>query len=103
MTFETRRVVPANHPSLPGHFPGAPIVPAVVILDEIAAALAEWQPDNQLTGMTAVKFLSPLQPDQPFTILLSMRDGVLNEIDVSCRADDRLVVQGRLLVGRRPI
>ncbi len=27
--------IPADHPSLPGHFPGRPIVPAVVILDEV--------------------------------------------------------------------
>ena len=40
MTFEVRRMIGADHPSLPGHFPGAAIVPGVVILDEIVAALA---------------------------------------------------------------
>jgi 3-hydroxyacyl-[acyl-carrier-protein] dehydratase len=44
MSFEIRRAIPADHPSLAGHFPGAPVVPGVVILDEIAAALAEWRP-----------------------------------------------------------
>jgi 3-hydroxyacyl-[acyl-carrier-protein] dehydratase len=39
MNFEGRRTISADHPSLPGHFPGTPIVPGVVILDEILAAL----------------------------------------------------------------
>ena len=43
MTFEAIRLIRANHPSLPGHFPGAPLVPGVVILDEVIAALAEWR------------------------------------------------------------
>ena len=43
MTFEVTRAIRADHPSLPGHFPGTPLVPGVVILDEIVAALAEWR------------------------------------------------------------
>jgi 3-hydroxymyristoyl/3-hydroxydecanoyl-(acyl carrier protein) dehydratase len=30
---EATFAVPASHPSLPGHFPGAPVVPGVVVLD----------------------------------------------------------------------
>ena len=33
--FET----PADHPRLPGHFPGQPIVPGVVVLDHVLAAI----------------------------------------------------------------
>src|SRR5437879_10590804 len=40
MSFEISRAIRADHPSLAGHFPGTPIVPGVVILDEVAAALA---------------------------------------------------------------
>src|SRR5437868_5279247 len=65
MQFELCRTIPADHPSLPGHFPDAPIVPAVVILDEVIAALAEWRGQCQLTAIPTVKFLAPLKPDQP--------------------------------------
>ena len=37
MTFQATRIIRADHPSLPGHFPGAPLVPGVVILDEVIA------------------------------------------------------------------
>ena len=74
MTFEAIRIIRANHPTLPGHFPGAPLVPGVVILDEVLAALIEWHQDSQLTGIRMVKFLAPLQPEQAFTISLSARN-----------------------------
>jgi 3-hydroxyacyl-[acyl-carrier-protein] dehydratase len=54
MTFEVRRAISADHPSLPGHFPDAPLVPGVVILDEVLGALLEWRVDCQLTGIRTV-------------------------------------------------
>ena len=35
--LEFRLLIAADHPSLPGHFPGQPVVPGVVILDEVSA------------------------------------------------------------------
>ena len=58
----------ANHPSLPGHFPGNPVVPGVVILDEVIHALAQWQPQLQVVGFNTVKFLQPLLPGETFNI-----------------------------------
>jgi 3-hydroxymyristoyl/3-hydroxydecanoyl-(acyl carrier protein) dehydratase len=55
--------ISAQHPSLPGHFPGQPIVPGVVLLDRIAAA-AEQAGWGFLCRIAAVKFLAPLLPEQ---------------------------------------
>jgi len=96
MSFETSRAIRADHPSLAGHFPGAPIVPGVVILDEVAAALAEWRKDCHLTGIRAVKFVLPLKPEQPFTICLTAVKDAETEVDFCCRVDGRMVVEGRL-------
>ena len=101
--FEVQRCIPATHASLPGHFPGAPIVPAVVIVDEINAALTEWRHDYQTVGINTLKFLAPLKPDQSFVISLSARDRPADEVDVVCRVDATVIVRGRLLVRRRPI
>ena len=68
MNPERRCAIPADHPSLAGHFPGDPIVPGVVILDEVVRAFQDWRPDQRLIGMPMVKFLAPLRPEQPFTV-----------------------------------
>ena len=96
MNFEGRRTIGADHPSLPGHFPGTPIVPGMVILDEILAALTEWRRGSHVTAIRAVKFLAPLKPQQPFTICLSAGQDAEDEVDFSCRVDDRVIVEGRL-------
>ncbi len=98
MNFEVHRTIDADHPSLLGHFPGAPVVPGVVILDEIVAALTEWREDSRLTAMRAVKFLAPLKPDQPFTICLSRGHDADGEVHFWCRVEDRVIVEGRLQV-----
>ena len=98
MTFEAIGIIRANHPTLPGHFPGSPLVPGVVILDEVIAALIEWRSDSQLTAIRLVKFLAPLAPEQAFTICLSATNERASEINFCCRAGDRIIVEGRLEV-----
>jgi 3-hydroxymyristoyl/3-hydroxydecanoyl-(acyl carrier protein) dehydratase len=98
MIFEVSRAIRADHPSLPGHFPGTPVVPGVVILDEILAALLEWRQGFHLTGVRTVKFLVPLKPEQPFTIYFSTEDDDAGEVNFSCRIEDQMIVEGRLEV-----
>ena len=98
MTFEAIRLIRANHRSLPGHFPGAPLVPGVVILVEVIAVLAEWQQNSQLNGIRMVKFLAPLQPEEAFTISLSLKNDHAAEVNFCCRVEDRIIVEGQLEV-----
>ena len=98
MRFEVLRLIHADHPSLPGHFPGAPLVPGVVILDEVIAAIDEWRRDSQLSGVRSVKFLAPLNPEQPFTISISATGKDAGEVSFCCRVDERVIVEGRLAV-----
>jgi 3-hydroxyacyl-[acyl-carrier-protein] dehydratase len=98
MRFEVRRKIGADHPSLPGHFPGAPIVPGVVILDEILAALTQWREDSDVTAISTVKFLVPLKPEQPFTVCLAASDHEEGQVAFHCHVEDRVIVEGRLQV-----
>jgi 3-hydroxymyristoyl/3-hydroxydecanoyl-(acyl carrier protein) dehydratase len=98
MHFEVRRMIGADHPSLPGHFPGAPIVPGVIILDEILAALSEWRRDSRVTVISAVKFLAPLKPDQPFMIYLDLSEHAKSQVAFRCHVEGRVIVEGRLQI-----
>lgn len=67
MTF----TVPADHPALPGHFPGRPVVPGVVVLDHVLAAI-ERMHGNDLgpLRLPQVKFVRPLLPGETARIEL---------------------------------
>jgi 3-hydroxymyristoyl/3-hydroxydecanoyl-(acyl carrier protein) dehydratase len=61
MEFDFR--VAADHPSLPGHFPGRPLVPGVLLLDHVLQALSRLT-GRDGTGLRQVKFLSALLPGE---------------------------------------
>ena len=57
--------VAADHPAYAGHFPGQPILPGVVLLDEALFALAVLQARADATAqIKSAKFLSPVQPGE---------------------------------------
>ena len=60
--------ISALHPSLPGHFPGRPIVPGAVLLQCVIEAAAEANPGCAISGVRRIKFLSMLSPEQAFSI-----------------------------------
>ncbi|HEY0334645.1 MAG TPA: hypothetical protein VGC74_13185 [Stenotrophomonas sp.] len=55
---------------MPGHFPGRPVVPGVVVLDQVLQALAQQGWVEGALRLPQVKFLQPLLPDQSAEILL---------------------------------
>lgn len=69
--FEFAGCIPADHPALPGHFPGYSITPGVVLLNHVALACAHWQAGARIVSWPQVKFVSPLLPEEPFVIRLT--------------------------------
>ena len=59
----------AEHPALAGHFPGAPILPGVLLLDEMLRAVEQ---ERASTGMLwrigAAKFVKPVRPGDTLTL-----------------------------------
>jgi len=69
MKKQTSLKIPANHPAFAGHFPGTPIVPGVVLLDEVLHAISLDTSLNETAWqISSVKFLSPLKPGESVII-----------------------------------
>ncbi|KGQ19092.1 Dehydratase [Lysobacter dokdonensis DS-58] len=68
-------VVPSDHPSLPGHFPGHPVVPGVVVLDRVFDAIEAAHGPLGAVRLPQVKFVQPLLPGQHAQVLLEAGEG----------------------------
>lgn len=96
MTFEVRRVIATDHPALAGHFPGNPIVPGALILDEVLRALEECRGRIRLKRVVSLKFTAPLRPGEIFSVTLNETDDA--RIDFECSSEGRTLASGRLVV-----
>ncbi len=62
-------MIAENHPAFTGHFPGMPIVPGVVLLDEALYVIGQQLAvDLSACAIRSLKFLSPLLPGEPATV-----------------------------------
>lgn len=59
-----RFTIPFDHPSLPGHFPGRPIVPGVVLLDRVLEAVEAEHGALGALRLPQAKFVQPLLPGE---------------------------------------
>jgi 3-hydroxyacyl-[acyl-carrier-protein] dehydratase len=70
MVFEQRLCIDAGHPVLPGHFPGDPLVPGVILLERVALAVRAWR-GQRLARVLEAKFMAPLLPTQAAVLRLT--------------------------------
>jgi 3-hydroxymyristoyl/3-hydroxydecanoyl-(acyl carrier protein) dehydratase len=63
-------VVDPSHPCLPGHFPGAPVVPGVLVLERVVDALETAHGPLAALRLPQVKFLQPLLPGEQAEVVL---------------------------------
>jgi 3-hydroxyacyl-[acyl-carrier-protein] dehydratase len=62
-----------QHPAIPGHFPGNPIVPGVLLLVRVLDAVTRAF-GSGVGAVTAAKFHAPLRPGEHFKIELERVD-----------------------------
>jgi len=74
--WRTALRMPVDHPCLPGHFPGRPLVPGVWLLEQVAQALLAWR-GERLARIVEAKFVAPLRPGETAELTLAERAGRL--------------------------
>jgi 3-hydroxymyristoyl/3-hydroxydecanoyl-(acyl carrier protein) dehydratase len=63
--------IPSGHPGLPGHFPGRPIVPGVVLVERVLEAIEAVHGPIGALRLPQVKFAQSLLPDEMARIELA--------------------------------
>ena len=75
------RLIAADHPAFPGHFPGQPLLPGVLLLSEVMeAALTDPALAQRIAAGTTLqnaKFLSPVLPGARIELALEWDDAGL--------------------------
>lgn len=99
-TVTANFTIPPNHPALPGHFPGNPVVPGVVILDHVIRVLeASGVPSQHLRKLKHVKFIEPLLPDQEATVTAEVGNAALS---FSLARGGRTIARGTFEIDNGP-
>lgn len=90
--------IPADHPCLPGHFPGRPLVPGVVLLERVIAAIEQAHGPLDDLRLPQVKFVRPLLPGQEAHIEL---EGQAPRWRFRVRCGDALLATGEIVATPR--
>ena len=92
--MKSRFTIGAGHAAFEGHFPGRPLVPAVVLLAEVMAAVeAETALEASAWTLASAKFLSPAGPGTELTLVHEEAQGGRR---FEIRAGETLVASGTL-------
>ena len=97
MRLAGRFQVSPDHPCLPGHFPGHPVVPGVVLLDEALALLLAATPELRVVGLPTVRFLRPVLPSEDVEVLHEAPIAP-GRVGFTCRVAGQDAVRGAALL-----
>jgi 3-hydroxyacyl-[acyl-carrier-protein] dehydratase len=85
-------LVPESHPTASGHFPGRPIVPGALLLDEVAAVLA----GRGSITFRAVKFMAPVKHGELLELRWQAQEGGLCRFEIRRAKETTTVLSGTL-------
>ena len=95
MVHERMLSIGHDHPALAGHFPGYPVVPGVVLLNEVLETLRRGSTASLVvTGLPIVKFSSPLRPGE--VVKIHVDEEGAGQATFSCQVDARLIASGAI-------
>jgi 3-hydroxymyristoyl/3-hydroxydecanoyl-(acyl carrier protein) dehydratase len=97
--IDTPLQIAADHPAYPGHFPGMPVLPGVVLLDAALHALeASGNGPSSRWEVNSAKFQSAVRPGEALTL---QHETLSNgSVRFAIRTADRPVASGVLIPSR---
>ncbi|MDD2987811.1 MAG: AMP-binding protein [Zoogloea sp.] len=99
-TRERHWRVPAAHSAFPGHFPGRPILPGVVLIDQAIQLTDGLLPAGcVIRGLGNAKFFEPVGPGTQ--LVFNYAPASAKALAFEVRTDDRVVASGSLTLGQQ--
>ena len=102
MSNSREKLFALDHPAARGHFPGNPIIPGAVLLDEVLQAVTEGS-DLAQTGagceIRSAKFLRPVRPGDSMLIRWSVLSN--GDTKFECLLQGQPALTGALRLGSR--
>jgi 3-hydroxyacyl-[acyl-carrier-protein] dehydratase len=92
----------ADHATAAGHFPGNPIIPGALLLDEIVHAITGHADNSRAIVIRSAKFFRPVRPGE--SILLQWHALANDAISFECHVTDHgdLAARGMVELDRLP-
>lgn len=91
----------SDHPTGAGHFPGNPIIPGALLLDEVLKLITEPACSSGEILIRATKFFCPVKPGE--TILVKWESQAGCEIKFECYLIDRGILAASGIIDVRQI
>ena len=88
-----------DDPTAAGHFPGRPIIPGALLLEEIVRAIAGREAITGELVIPTVKFLAPVRPGNVVRLRWRSRGDGLVSFEGRFSEGERLIAVGTLRLG----
>ncbi len=86
----------ADHPSLPGHFPGRPIVPGALLLQRVIERLELHFVGHCVGAIRRARFSGPVMPDDIIELHAELSSSDIVRFRCMHRGSGQLCIEGRV-------
>ena len=87
---------PIDHATAAGHFPGNPIIPGALLLDEVVHAVGARAEGGNAIAIRAAKFFRPVRPGDSMRLQWHITDSGAISFECYLAEDGGLAATGRI-------